>query len=393
MPTEERTDGVERCTVDDTPTGVKCAGEVEAKSAEEGTTPCVNPNAELGECAVCFELMDAANPLRRLSCGHGFHHSCISQWLQRNASCPLCKAVTPETSAPTSGFRIDMGHQEMMQVMTELEDIFRAVHQCAGPDHPIAIHGLSYNLCASLGYEDEDELEEAIGGSLADFLNALPHFEVRWPTEELARPVGDGAIDGAIDGAEAPEATEAAIVSSNVTSAHAVEPTSAPDVSENTPDLQDVPSTATVVVDVVPRALMRPEPEMGEISGPGTRTMFTVSEREDLWRVVLQGPNCTVEIPEMEFAIRPKAHRRVDTIYNMIAAAVFHLGDHVRKNQKYGSIGEDETNKICDTIDALNVLLDLESPFTVVLSDPQGISELKPSSGTHVGVLDPEAAA
>ena len=70
---------------------------------------------------------------------------------------------------------------------------------------------------------------------------------------------------------------------------------------------------------------------------------FTVSERHDLFRVLLQGAHaeviiawlvfcgwrrwlcclcphslCQVEIPEIEFSIRPKAERRVDTIYNLI---------------------------------------------------------------------------
>merc|ERR1712194_28901 len=111
------------------------------------------------------------------------------------------------------------------------------------------------------------------------------------------------------------------------------------------------------------------------------------SEREDLWRVVLQGPNCNLEIPELEFMIRPREKRRVDTIYNIIASAVFHLGDHVQKNSRAGAIDNEEVNLICATIDNLNVLLDLEQPFTFILSDPQGVSELKPDEGSHVAVL------
>ena len=49
---------------------------------------------------------------------------------------------------------------------------------------------------------------------------------------------------------------------------------------------------------------------------------FTVSERHDLFRVLLQGAHAEVEIPEIEFSIRPKAERRVDTIYNMMLGEV-----------------------------------------------------------------------
>ena len=105
----------------------------------------------------------------------------------------------------------------------------------------------------------------------------------------------------------------------------------------------------------------------------GQSLTFTVSEREDLWRVVLLGPRAQVaslgfrfrvgnpqppnlhfqhvqtykspqtlhsfrplsprqvEIPEIEFLFQPKNRRCVDTVYNMIASAVFNLGDHVAR--------------------------------------------------------------
>lgn len=288
--------------------------------------------SQLEECPVCFEVMGGACPMRRLACGHAFHHGCIQRCLERTARCPVCRTAAAEGEAdgdgdapvPVAPFRIDLGHQEMAQVVHELEDIFRAVHDCAGPDHLVAINGLAYNLCTSLGYEDEDELEEALGGSLANFLSALPHFEVVWPSDAQNEP----------------------------------------------------------------KALMKPEPlegEPGEFSGGGSRTFFTVAERDDLWRVVLQGPRAEVEIPEIEFGIRPKACRRVDTIYNMIAGAIFDLGDHVQKNKRFGGgLSNEEANKICETIESLNGLLDLEQSFSFVLLDPQGVSELKPSEGVHV---------
>lgn len=292
----------------------------------EGTAPLV-PQWVEGEtfpcedCTVCFEPMGGACPVRRLACGHGFHHACIQRWLRQSSSCPICKADTP--AAPDQPvFKVDLGHQEMSQIMQELEDIFNAIHSCVGPERPIAISGLAYNLCVSIGYEDEDELEEAIGGSLVQFLSALPHFEVVWPES-----------------------------------------------------------------DCEPRATMRPEPT-DDLDGPGTRLMFTINDREDLWRVVLQGPKANVEIPEIEFAIRPTSKRRVDTIYNLIASAVFHLGDHVQQCARLGALDPDEASKIVDTINNLNILLDVESPFTVILSDPQGVSELKPSDGAHVGVYE-----
>merc|ERR1740121_1659495 len=311
----------------------------------------------------------------------------------------MCKAVLPSEEVPAKkAFKVDLGHQEMASIMHELEDIFRAIHECAGPDRPVAIHGLGYNLCASLAYEDSDELEEAIGATLADFLEALPHFKVIWPEDLAAEAAMALAISGPAQATSVAAAVTAAAAASEDPAA-----SGSPDRSSGAffwksaeLPLDELPPAEPVAPeaprDVEPRATMLPEIPRDEISGPGCHVTFTVSDREDLWRVVLQGPNADIEIPELEFGIRPKDVRRVDTIYNIIASAVFNLGDHVRKNTRYGSIGEDEVTKITSTIDSLNILLDVEQPFTFVISDPQGVSELKPSTGAHIRPLRADSA-
>merc|ERR1712224_686424 len=130
--------------------------------------------------------------------------------------------------------------------------------------------------------------------------------------------------------------------------------------------------------EAVARVVMFPEPTEDEMMArPGSQIRFTVSENKDLWRVVLQGPKGILKIPEIEFEIQPYSNRRIDTIYNILAAAIFHLGDHVQKNKRAGAISEEETSKIVETIDSLNRLMDVEEPFTFIISDPQGLSELK----------------
>ncbi|KAF2894972.1 hypothetical protein ILUMI_11205 [Ignelater luminosus] len=46
--------------------------------------PCDDPE----KCVVCW---DSITPLRRLNCGHVFHHNCISSWLYEKSTCPLCR--------------------------------------------------------------------------------------------------------------------------------------------------------------------------------------------------------------------------------------------------------------------------------------------------------------
>jgi hypothetical protein len=42
-------------------------------------------------CAVCQEPLEPGQVVRRvLRCGHTFHHTCLDQWLEANATCPMC---------------------------------------------------------------------------------------------------------------------------------------------------------------------------------------------------------------------------------------------------------------------------------------------------------------
>ncbi|KAK9130954.1 hypothetical protein Sjap_011441 [Stephania japonica] len=42
-------------------------------------------------CAVCMEKIDEEKSGKRMACCHVFHASCLSTWLARRGSCPLCR--------------------------------------------------------------------------------------------------------------------------------------------------------------------------------------------------------------------------------------------------------------------------------------------------------------
>ncbi|KAE8735373.1 Detected protein of unknown function [Hibiscus syriacus] len=49
-----------------------------------------------GNCSICMENLwpsDGSSASRRLSCGHVYHHDCITDWLlnANSYSCPLCR--------------------------------------------------------------------------------------------------------------------------------------------------------------------------------------------------------------------------------------------------------------------------------------------------------------
>ncbi|CAL4934608.1 unnamed protein product [Urochloa decumbens] len=47
------------------------------------------------ECAVCLQDLLSDETLGAMPCSHAFHHHCISQWLRRNAACPICRRRLP----------------------------------------------------------------------------------------------------------------------------------------------------------------------------------------------------------------------------------------------------------------------------------------------------------
>ena len=43
-------------------------------------------------CAICLDYAVGASETDTLPCGHTFHGKCISEWLKRSSTCPLCRA-------------------------------------------------------------------------------------------------------------------------------------------------------------------------------------------------------------------------------------------------------------------------------------------------------------
>ncbi|XP_013186073.1 E3 ubiquitin-protein ligase TRAIP [Amyelois transitella] len=42
-------------------------------------------------CTICSDLVNPAENLHATKCGHLFHYRCLSQWIERSASCPQCR--------------------------------------------------------------------------------------------------------------------------------------------------------------------------------------------------------------------------------------------------------------------------------------------------------------
>ncbi|KAI4331489.1 hypothetical protein MLD38_029676 [Melastoma candidum] len=53
-------------------------------------------------CSICQEEYEEEDEIGKLACGHGYHLSCIKQWLSQKNTCPVCKseAVTRPKNHP-----------------------------------------------------------------------------------------------------------------------------------------------------------------------------------------------------------------------------------------------------------------------------------------------------
>eukprot|EP00299_Pterocystis_sp_00344_P019282 c9582_g1_i3.p1 GENE.c9582_g1_i3~~c9582_g1_i3.p1 ORF type:complete len:287 (-),score=68.60 c9582_g1_i3:973-1791(-) len=223
------------------------------------------------------------------------------------------KEITPiEESYP----RISLAHQEVERVLAEIDAYWRVVEESGG--EWVMLEGMANLLANDLGYEDQDEFEEAMNGSLANFLSQFPHIEIS-VQESTGKPV------------------------------------------------------------------FRVLPKPSEDQLRPFKLICHVKSRRDLWRVCFKAEQARIEIPELEFEIGASAKPQIDCIYNHIAQAVFNLGTVVRESRSYSDEGK---KRISETIEMLNVLLDVEQPWTFVVHDVSGLSGFKPSDGIEVEYLD-----
>ena len=49
-----------------------------------------------GECSICLSEYPVGSYMLILPCGHAFHSRCLTRWLSRSHTCPLCRASCAE---------------------------------------------------------------------------------------------------------------------------------------------------------------------------------------------------------------------------------------------------------------------------------------------------------
>ena len=109
-----------------------------------------------------------------------------------------------------------------------------------------------------------------------------------------------------------------------------------------------------------------------------------VETTKDLFTVLTRGPNTRIEIPELEFEMGAPERREIDTIYNFIAGAVYQIGQHIGQSNP----GDQVFDHLYATMQTLNIMLDVEAPFHIVVHDPCGEVGFRPADKVVVDHLE-----
>eukprot|EP00798_Chlamydomonas_sp_ICE-L_P016575 gene16575-22808_t len=92
--------------------GNAAAGGVADANAEPTPAPAANDDYEEDTCSVCIMEYGSGDQLRQLPCCHYFHKDCIDMWMQRNASCPICRHVLVEEHVLAAELQRERLHRE-----------------------------------------------------------------------------------------------------------------------------------------------------------------------------------------------------------------------------------------------------------------------------------------
>jgi len=200
-----------------------------------------------------------------------------------------------------------VSHQEVERILDEVEAWYQAAHEQTGTEW-LPIEGITNFLLGDLGYEDMDELEDALNGPFIDFLRQFPNISTK-------------EVDGR--------------------------------------DFFQV--------------LNR------EHKGPTKMTLTVTSSAQLLETTLFKAAGAVLEVPSLEFEIGAAHKRHIDSLYN-------HFSEARQELEQTASTTEDKVQKegILKAAEEIRNLLDVDSPVVLVIRDPSGLSEIKPSTGVEI---------
>ncbi|KNE69474.1 hypothetical protein AMAG_14044 [Allomyces macrogynus ATCC 38327] len=190
--------------------------------------------------------------------------------------------------APERRPGIELGHQEVQRIIEELDTVYTQ-----SQTEWLQAAAVAEFLCLSLGYEDVQELEDALQGTFTEFLSMLPNVRTTFrPDPETQKPA--------------------------------------------------------LYFQVVP------EPPQDQ--WVCKRLEYHVRERNHLWNVLLKSSHARVEVPDLGLEFAVDGRKKIDTVWNYLSAAALDLGMHVQTNVGITDDETDKTLAVIEGLAALRDL-------------------------------------
>ena len=94
------------------------------------------------QCSICLESVRSTNSAntKRLTCGHSFHHKCITEWFIQSNICPKC--------------RKEQSHDPLIKFKNDVEDKLRNKYKDAMDTYEKEIKRLKENIRRYSAYHD-----------------------------------------------------------------------------------------------------------------------------------------------------------------------------------------------------------------------------------------------
>ena len=96
------------------------------------------------ECVICFNDNHIGDRVVRLTCGHLFHHDCISRWIAKHCTCPVCRYELPTDDPLYERGRIE--RMAMRRPRLRRDELERM--------QPLELHELAFNRLNLSGHQD-----------------------------------------------------------------------------------------------------------------------------------------------------------------------------------------------------------------------------------------------
>merc|ERR1712032_14552 len=109
---------------------------------------------------------------------------------------------------------------------------------------------------------------------------------------------------------------------------------------------------------------------------PPRKLMINVESPAQLLETTfMKAVDAEVDIPHLSFTIYANQRRHIDSLYHHLVVARDELEAHC---SNLGETAAERAN-IMETVNSLGHLLDVRTPFVIVIKDPSGLSEVVPT--------------